>query len=161
MKPYRKLIQHWTDVGLTIAAGITDEELTSFEAHYHVDMGSALDFKEYLRAVNGMTQSGGQDCDAKGFSFWPLNRIKQVPEECLQHKMGVPSIRDIEKYFVFADYMQWSWAYAICLAPSQSGILQFGTRSPRLISNSFSDFVKAYMRDSEQLYLPKGRRSLH
>ena len=103
-----------------------------------------------------MAQAGGHDDDEKGFAFWPLRRIKTVPEECAASKVQVPNFVGVEHYFAFADYMQWSWAYAICLAPNQeSKILQFGTNSPKIVADSFAQFIEAYVRDSEDLYLPK------
>jgi len=77
------------------------------------------------------------------------------PKEVRESKVETPRLADIGSYFAFADYMQWSWAYAICLAPDQLGkILQFGTKFPRIVADSFSQFVDAYLTDSEQLYLP-------
>jgi hypothetical protein len=104
-----------------------------------------------------MAQIGGHDSDEKGFAFWPLSRIKSVPEECAKSKVHLPKIDDNGSYFAFADYMQSSWAYATCLAPDQLGkILQFGTHSPRIVADSFTQFVEAYLADAEQLYLPHG-----
>ena len=157
MKPYQKLVQRWSADGLTIAAGVSEEGLRRFETKYGVRLLSVPDFGEYLLNLDGMAQIGGHDCDGKGFAFWPLSRIKSVPEECAENKVEVPRFDDIGIYFAFADYMQWSWAYAICVAPNQLGqILQFGTRSPRIVADSFSQFVDAYLADSEQLYLPQG-----
>ena len=155
MKPYQILVQHWSAQGLAVAAGASEEALQRLEARYGIALSSVPDFKEYLLNVDGMSQIGGQDCDDNNFAFWPLVRIKNVPEECAENGLAVPTLNQIEKYFVFADYMQWSWAYAICVAPHDAGkILQFGTRSPRIIAASFCDFVDAYVRDSDQLYLP-------
>jgi hypothetical protein len=156
MKPYQKLVQRWSAHGLTIAAGVSEEILRRFEMKYGVTLSSVPDLREYLLNVDGMAQIGGQDCDEKGFAFWPLSRIKSVPEECTESKVEVPRFDNIGNYFAFADYMQWSWAYAICVAPNQPGkILQFGTHSPRIVAGSFSEFVEAYLADLEQLYLPK------
>jgi hypothetical protein len=157
MKPYKRLVERWSGDGLTIAAGVSEEGLRRFETKYGVRLSSVPDFREYLLNVDGMAQIGGQDCDEKGFAFWSLSRIKSVPEECAESKVETPRLDDIGDYFAFADYMQWSWAYAICVAPNQLGkILQFGTPSPRIVADSFSQFVDAYLADSEQLYLPQG-----
>jgi hypothetical protein len=106
-----------------------------------------------------MAELPGQDCDCNGFAFWPLHRIKTVPEECALNKINVPSVHAVANYFAFADYLQWSWAYAICLEETQKGqILQFGADVPRIIAPSFTDFVDAYLRDADQLYIPVQRR---
>jgi len=157
MKPYQKLVRRWRADGLAIAAGVSEEGLRRFEKKYGITLSSVPDFREYLLSLDGMAQIGGQDCDEKGFAFWPLSRIKSVAEECSESKVETPRLDDIENYFAFADYMQWSWAYAIRVAPNQLGeILQFGTHSPRIVADSFSQFVDAYLADSEQLYLPQG-----
>jgi hypothetical protein len=154
MKPYQALIQHWSVEGLTISPGISEEALQDFESKQRVSFPA--DFREYLANVNGMAPIGGQDSDGKGFAFWPLNRIRPVPEECAAGRIRVPTFGGVESYFAFADYMQWSWAYAISLQLSQSGkILQFGTHSPTVIAGSFTEFVEAYLRDSKQLYVPQ------
>jgi hypothetical protein len=159
MKPYQNLVEHWRACGLIIAAGAPQEGLGQFERNYGVRLSSVSDFREYLLHVDGMAQTGGQDCDEKGFAFWPLSRIKSVPEECAENRIEMPRLADIGSYFAFADYMQWSWAYAISLAPTQLGkILQFGTKSPCIVADSFSQFVIAYLADSEQLYLCEGRK---
>lgn len=152
MKPYEKLIQHWTAEGLAIARGVLEEVLQDFERRSAVLLPH--DFREYLLNVDGMTQVGGQDCDGKGFAFWPLSRIRTVPEECAAKGVRTPVFDGTENYLAFADYMQWSWAYAIGVSKTESGrILQFGTRSPRIVAESFAEFADAYIRDSAQLYV--------
>ena len=158
MKPYKRLVERWSSNGLTIPAGASTEELQRFDTKHGVRLLSVPDFREYLLNVNGMAQIGGHDSDERSFSFWPLSRIKSVPAECTEKRVETPKLDDVGRYFAFADYMQWSWAYAICLASSHLGkILQFGTHSPRIVADSFSQFVEAYLADSEQLYLPRRR----
>ena len=154
MKPYQQLIQHWKAEGLTIAGGVSEEALRMFEIKCAVTFPE--EFREYLANVNGMLQVGGQDSDGKGFAFWPLSRIRAVPDECLASKVTVPLFDGVENYFAFADYLQWSWAYAISLGTKRRGaILQFGTRLPRIVADSFAEFVAAYISDAERLYLPQ------
>ena len=153
MKPYQKLVQHWSNDGQTSATGTSEEALRKFEVKYGLTLSFFSDFRDYLLNVDGMVQIGGQDCDEKGFAFWPLNRIRSVPDECATSKVKIPEVDDVDRYFAFADYMQWSWAYAICLAPGQKGrVLQFGTHSPRIVADSFGEFVDAYVRDADELY---------
>jgi hypothetical protein len=154
MRSFEQVIQYWRSEGLTIPSGVPEEALRLFETKYGVTLSE--DFREYLSNVNGMAQKGGQDSDTNGFSFWPLNRIKIVPEECADSNVRTPELRDIGSFFVFADYLQWSWAYAIDLGGVRKGrILQFGTQVPRIVAASFTEFVDAYVRDSETLYVPE------
>jgi hypothetical protein len=157
MKPYQQLIRHWKSEGLTIADGV-GEALRVFEVKHGVTFPE--EFREYLANVNGMLQIGGQDSDGKGFAFWPLNRIRAVPDECAASKVKVPNFDEVESYFAFADYLQWSWAYAIALGTKRRGaILQFGTHSPRIVADSFAEFVEAYISDAERLYIPQSSSS--
>jgi hypothetical protein len=160
MTPYEKLVERWVSGRMTIPAGVPEDELKEFETKYGVSLSLVPDFKEYLLNVNGMAQIGGQDCDEKGFAFWPLNRIKSVPQECAENNVEPPKIDDIKNYFAFADYMQWSWAYAIYLGPNQPGkILQFGIQCPRIIATSFAQLVESYLGDSKELYPAPPTRS--
>lgn len=157
MDLHQKLISHWQEMGLLAPRGAPQPELSRFEVRYGVQFSIAPDFRDYLLRVNGMVQIGGQDSDEKGFAFWPLDQIRSVPEECATVKVAVPSVDEVDRYFAFADYFQWSWAYAISLSPNAPGrILQFGTRSPRIIASSFTHFVEAYLADSGQLYFNQG-----
>jgi hypothetical protein len=156
MQPYEKLIQRWSAEGLAIVPGVSEDAVLAFESKHGVAIPA--DFREYLLHVDGMSQVGGHDCDEQGFGFWPLSRIKTVPDECAANNVQVPTLESVEHYFAFADYMQWSWAYAISFEGRHGGkILQFGTLSPRIIADSFAEFVEAYVHDSEQLYLPQKR----
>jgi hypothetical protein len=163
MKPYEQLIRHWKTEGLRIISpGVSNEALLEFEANNRVTLTHA--FGEYLESVNGMAQVGTQDCDSRGFAFWPIDRIRSLPEECAAMKVSLPSLSGADGYFVFADYMQWSWAYAISLGTiNRDSVLQFGIRHAKIIADSFAEFVAGYVTDAPGLYtLPStwARRSL-
>jgi hypothetical protein len=102
-----------------------------------------------------MTQVGGHDCDPKGFAFWPLSRVRDVIKECAEHSLALPEVLDPDKYFVFADYLQWSWAYAIHLNDSTlqtNQIIHVGTLGPKMVARSFAEFVGDYLGDAKELY---------
>lgn len=150
---YEQLVSYWKATGLKIAEPVHPSQLQLFETQNDIKLPE--DFRMYYRYVNGMVQEGGHDCDKKGFSFWPLAQIRRVPDECSEQSVPVPDIDDPNQYFVFADYLQWSWAYAIRLsrkAPDPSPIIHVGTLEPKVVAQGFSDFVKLYMSDSEELY---------
>jgi hypothetical protein len=48
-----------------LAAGVSHEGLRQFERKHGVTLSSVADFREYLLNVDGMAQTGGQDCDEK------------------------------------------------------------------------------------------------
>jgi hypothetical protein len=53
-------------------------------------------------------------------------------------KVTLPPVSDPEKSFVLADYVQWSWAYAISVGRDNGEVvLQFGTK----VSNDHRSFI--------------------
>jgi hypothetical protein len=151
--PCSQLISHWKSLNLKIAPGNLQQKVREFESQNGVILPS--DFREYFLCVDGMAQVGGHDCDPKGFAFWPLARVRDVVKECAEHSLALPEPPDPNRYFVFADYLQWSWAYAIHLGDSslqENQIIHVGTVRPKIVANSFARFVDQYLRDAERLY---------
>ncbi len=149
-----KLISYWQSQNLRIAPGNPEGSVRVFESRYSVILPP--DFREYFLSVDGMAQVGGHDCDPTGFAFWPLARLKSVPEECTEHALALPEVPDPDKYFVFADYLQWSWAYAIRLGdrPSEPNpVIHVGTVRPKTVAGSFTEFTDLYLRDARELYV--------
>ncbi len=149
-----KLIRHWRSQNLKIAPGNPEARVREFESHNRVILPP--DFREYFLTVDGMAQVGGHDCDPTGFAFWPLARVKSVPEECAEHSLALPEVSDAARYFVFADYLQWSWAYAIHLTDRASGpnpVIHIGTVRAKTVTGSFTEFVDLYLRDARELYV--------
>jgi hypothetical protein len=149
-----KLISHWQSQNLKIAPGNPEARLQEFERHNSVILPP--DLRDYFLSVDGMVQVGGHDCDPTGFAFWPLARVKGVAEECAEHSLAIPEVADPDRYFVFADYLQWSWAYAIYLSdrPSRPNpVIHVGTIRPKTVAASFAEFVDLYLRDARELYV--------
>jgi SMI1/KNR4 family protein SUKH-1 len=149
-----KLIGHWTSQNLKIAPGNPEEKVRKFESRNGVIL--IPDFREYFLSVDGMPQVGGHDCDPIGFAFWPLARVKTVAEEYSKHSTVLTEVPDPSRYFLFADYLQWSWAYAIHLSDHPSGpnpVIHVGTVRPKVVAGSFTEFVDLYLRDARELYV--------
>jgi hypothetical protein len=92
--------------------------------------------------------------DPNGFSFWPLADLKSLEQEYRKQASLTP-FPGIEQYYVFADYLQWSWAYAIALAGPELGRIKIaGFESPVDVADKFEDFVQLYLADSPRLYGP-------
>ena len=91
------------------------------------------DFKSYLLTVNGMELGTPNDCDKQGFSFWPIQRIKPIYKE--KSDLKWPSHLPAPSHcFIFADYLQWSWAYAIDLsitAKNRGAVMSVGVLKPK------------------------------
>lgn len=149
-----RLISYWKSQSLIIAPASSETGTQDFEFQNAVMLPS--DVREYFLSVNGMAQIGGHDCDRNGFAFWPLARVKNVVNECAEHSMVVPEVTNPDKYFVFADYFQWSWAYAIYLgerSSEQNPVIHVGTRRHKVVASSFSEFVDLYLLDAKELYV--------
>ncbi|WP_173202848.1 SMI1/KNR4 family protein [Sphingopyxis sp. BSNA05] len=70
------------------------------------------DFREYL--LKTVPASGTDLMDDDYFDWWPIDRIKNIPDE-YEHSIGNPEIANSgSKYLFFADYLIWCWAWAIC-----------------------------------------------
>jgi SMI1 / KNR4 family (SUKH-1) len=144
-----RLIGHWKSQGLAIAEGAANHELVEFEAREGVRIPK--DFRAYLEQVNGMIQAAPDVCDVNLFAFWPLNRIKSIRDECPEYAKD----RTAQNFFVFADYMIWSWAYAVEMnaIESEAGqVILVGGLRPQVVSRSFTEFVDLYIQDAAEIY---------
>jgi hypothetical protein len=146
-----KLLAHWRSMDLKIPFGNSPAAISDFETRHRVVLPD--DFREYFRAVDGMSRVGGPDCDKDGFSFWQLEKVRPVSERVQKHKSLLLSVEEPDHYFLFADYLQWSWAYAIRLGSNAThDVILVGTRKPQKAAATFSEFLELYFRDSQDLY---------
>jgi hypothetical protein len=91
--------------------------------------------------------------DGNGFCFWPLSSMLlaiDVDGGC--HVSG-----DAPDMVVFADYMTWSWAYAVVVDSRSAhfgAVFLVGTSDgiPQFVADSFDRFLKLYLMDSPLLY---------
>jgi hypothetical protein len=151
---HQKLREYWTAQGLKISSGASEEDVVTFESRNGVVLPQ--DFRNYFLKINGMVQDFGSGCDRKGFAFCPLSMVKSVAKECAKHPtVPVHEEEEADRYFVFADYLQWCWAYAIHLDASSPGtnqVINVGTLRPKVVADSFTEFVNLYVRDARELY---------
>jgi hypothetical protein len=151
-----KLRAHWLSKAIGLPSGNSEQQMREFEHRYHVNLPP--DFRDYFLRVDGMNPHWPNAQDTEGYTFWSLDRVKSIPEEAVKHNSGQEwgSFSGAESLFVFADYLDWSWAYAIRLLrdPFESGrIFMIGKQeTPIKIADLFSDFVELYLVDSPVLY---------
>ena len=148
-----KLITHWQADGLAIQSGVTGDQISSFEKKYQVVMPS--DLKSYFLQVNGMKTTLNDCKDKEGFSFWSLSEVKTVELELNQVRIEPYATQNLESFFVFVDYFDWSWAYAIYLSSeptAQNQVILIGKEHPIKIADSFTAFVDLYISNSAKLY---------
>jgi hypothetical protein len=131
----------------TLRAPATPKDIVSFEERHHVKLPP--DLRGYFACTDGFDQKKDYQ-DARGFNFWPLKKLRRV-SEFEDGRFGFPGD---SWYFLFCDYLDFSWGYAISLKPGKNDIILVGTRDgrPRHVANSFEEFVDAYLRDDDKLY---------
>lgn len=147
---WRQLANHWASQGLELASGASLFDIQRFESLHSLQLPS--DFRDYVRTLNGMLQVGGHDVDEQGFSFWPLSRFVPASEQCRALSIPPPLLENLDDYFVFADYLQWSWGYAIRLRTPPDEVIHVGTLVVRPLAASFRNFVELYLQDATELY---------
>jgi hypothetical protein len=152
-----RLVAHWKSQGITTLRGNTEEALIEFETRHSIRLPP--DIREYFRATDGMPPRARQlGCDTEGFFFWPLREVKPVPVVCKSETIQPIDDERLDKFFVFADYFGWSWAYAIDLSGPESGdhsVIHVGTLKPKTVAHSFSEFLELYLKDAPDLYVLK------
>ncbi len=140
----KRLIRHWSGMGIKIRPGASPAQIKSFEARYQVVLPP--DLYEYFAAVDGMDEG-----DADVFSFLPLHAVKSIPEEIGQASGGeeiMQALPDPERWFVVVDYLIWSAVYAIRLSGvvEDSPVLRLdGGTEHKVVAPSFSSFLEAYI----------------
>lgn len=145
MRTIETLAQYWSLQGVGPEGGTTLEAVRLFEDSHRVVVPD--DFREYLLRLNGVAQFGS-GVDPNGFAFWPLRQIRAVAQE--EYPPGVQTTG----YFVFADYLGLSWAYAIQLRNDEvrGEVIHVGTLEPKVVAKSFDAFVHMYLADATDLY---------
>lgn len=145
-----RLLEHWkNDSSASIQNPATQQEIALFERKNKAVISN--DFKNYLILANGFDQSDNYH-DEHGFNFWPIEQI------CNVHTFedGRFSFSDSDSYYIFCDYLDFSWAYAINFAPEKGGdtVIAIGTKNniPTVVAKNFSEFVEIYLRDDDRLY---------
>ena len=148
--PHERLTRRWTEQGIRLAPGAPLERIERVE--HELGLNMPADFKEYFLHVDGSWGHVEID-DPLGFSFWPLAQLKTVEAIVEEHRLE--GQLHVEGYVVFADYLQWCWAYAICLDPANADygqIAHVGTLRPKTVARDFASFVDCYLSDCQDLY---------
>lgn len=95
----------------TVPDPLASEGVADLERRYAVRLPD--DFRFYL--LNAAPPDMCM-CD-DGYTWWPVGRIRNLPEEChdFTSRETPPRIAcEADRYLVFADYLLWSYAWAIC-----------------------------------------------
>lgn len=126
------------------------------EGRYQVHLPE--DFAAYV-----VTASPHEDwMDDFGMIWWGAERIKSLRDECPAGSPGGQPRAEIEdeagQYLVFADFLIWCYAYAICCSngPNRGRIALIGVHPDGFVANSFSSFMQLAAQDSLLIHSPAG-----
>lgn len=157
----RRLKDHWESHDLECDPGVSDHSLEAFERRY--DVALPCDMREYFSVVNGTghvrdepVETGTEQLyDEEFFSFWPLELVRPLKQDSPE-----VDVEQFESLFLFADHSIWCPAFAIALSKDRTvtnrvinvyvspGVVTVG----RQVSNSFTEFVEAYIQDHFSLH---------
>jgi SMI1 / KNR4 family (SUKH-1) len=143
LKPFERLQAYWLDTGANVQT-TTLNEATVAELEHKYDVRLPADFREYLL----QSCPSNENWDQGGAFWWPLARIKNIPEEYAYEIKNDRVARDASKYLFFADYMIWCWAWAIACGDSvDRGRIVVVGASDDFVADSFGHFVDRYTKN--------------
>jgi len=149
-KAAQTLVEYWRAQGLSLPAGCDREAIGNFERAHRVALPAEM--SAYLMFADGMQQTFRDAWDKDGFAFYPLSAIGSVPEIGQRYNPPLARFSSDEDFFIFADYLQVSWSYAIRLRGEGNRIVIVGKEIPEIVAESFQEFVALYVTGSKRLY---------
>jgi hypothetical protein len=116
------------------------------------------DFKAYL----GGSAPAADWMNHDGIIWWAPERIRSLADECPGETPAEQANPEIEaearSYMVFADFLDWCYAYAICCSDgaNRGKVALIGIRPDRFVASSFSRFARLAAESSDRLHSPGG-----
>jgi hypothetical protein len=149
--PLEQLISRWNEEALFLRGPCKVATVQAFEDKERVVLPA--DFRSYWLTIDGMPETLGQSQDDNGFCFWPIHRVVRADVELRRQSPSAQVGPESSSYYIFADYLDWSWAYAIKLRPPEVGrVVTVGTLFEHVVAPSFGQFLQAYLCDGSALY---------
>jgi hypothetical protein len=147
--PARQFREFWRHRNLPARAGISANLIAKFEEKHRVLLPN--DMRELLTLMDGTEGFSADD-----LTLWPLQELKPIPDvftgadySCLnpQNPQALPNAGS---YFVFADWLIYSFCYAIGLGKDvpHGEIVFIDGENWYRCSNSFSAFLGSYMHEA-------------
>ncbi len=152
LAPLRHLLAKWRDDHVLPKDGCPVADIEAFQIQSGLNLPQL--FVKYLTVANGM---GGRGQDPNGFAFWPLRRLARADRELADRTTPIPAFSGAHRFVAFADYLDWSWAYAIGgdeQSTPDGPVILIGDSKPIPIASTFAEFVGLYVRDDPRLYPP-------
>ncbi len=146
---YVALAEHWSsdpDYATEPDAGSRADEI---ERRYSLVLPE--DFREYLLHASPREFHW----DFQGTQWWPAGEIKNLVDECPDWPPGHPEVdEERDKYLVFADYLVWCYAWAICCSEgaNRGKIAIIGGMPETFVAGSFREFLRLELADDLQIH---------
>jgi len=110
------------------------------------------DFRAYLR----LAAPGESYWDDFNTLWWSIADLKTIPEECGDPPMvsKPPAVADeLDRYLIFADYMIWCYAWAICCSegPNRGRIILIDDPA-HFVADNFRDFLALTLTDAPDIH---------
>lgn len=143
MKPHAQLKTYWAHPDSDVVTAPTGEAaVAALELKY--DLRLPAEFREYLLQASPV----GEVYDQEMTRWWPLDEIKNVPDEYTHPLTSEVVSAEASRYLFFADYMLWCMAWAInCSEDEHRGRIVVFNETERFVADSFSEFVERYTAD--------------
>lgn len=143
MPPHLILRSWWFRTSAGIDTSATPESVVAaLEARYGITLPD--DFRDYVKEA----VPTAENWDAEDGNWWPVSRIKNIPEEYGQ-VVGEPIAKNASKHLFFLDYSIWCWAWAISCADDETRgkVALIGGSPDGYVADSFTEFVERYTSD--------------
>jgi hypothetical protein len=142
MEAHLTLQAWWAKTGAEIPIEpISELRIAEFESRYGVILPS--DFRAYL----SHSCPKDENWDDEMGNWWPLARIKSLPDE-YPHAVAPFIAINASKYLFFLDHCIWCWAWAISCADDETyGSVVLIGGSDRVVASTFTAFVDRYTTD--------------
>lgn len=130
-----------------------ERRVAELEQRYGISIPE--EFRLYLLT----TAPSGYYMDEIGTAWWTLAEIKNIPDECGKEAFGDrgdPVIAaEEDRYLVFADFLVWCYAWAICCADGEHRgkiAVITGGGGDRFVAHSFAQFVEMELNDESAVH---------
>ena len=147
------LRERWIDQGIAYDKPATEIDVTAFEARYGVVLPA--DLRAYFITLNGTAVGAYGMQDKHLLGFWHLDEVRSFAELFADYG---PTTPEQARTFVVADHSIWVYGFGIQLSADPNAptpiVVDIGSPYHR-VAESFSEFLKAYLRDDEDVIYPE------
>ena len=147
-----RLVSYWKGQPIGVRPPVNQKNVKDFEKTFSVRLPEdVLDFYEHADGFDQIfdMENSKYYYDRNGFNFYPLSKV--APVDSIEN--GAFSFPGSSTYFAFADYLDWSWGYALRLGAGSSRVVIVGERDKQVhVADTFEEFVGLYIANDDAIY---------